>query len=143
MQTWASADALKPVALKWLEGQAAEVKRLVASNCEGETWVPPQEPPFVANSATEVVRIFEASVNTLFELAVPLHGSVVRSELELLGQSVRQYAACVTAGCDRAEMLIRPPPPLTRYKKSLTVKAQAGKDVARCDPRWLHSKPVA
>jgi hypothetical protein len=132
MQPWASAATLKPVVMKWLEAQSDEVMRLVASNCDSETWVPPQEPPFLANSAAEVVRIFEVSLNTLFDLGVPLHGSAVRSELELLGQSVRRYATCVTAGCDHAEALIRPPPPLTRYKKSLTVKAQAGKDVARC-----------
>jgi hypothetical protein len=134
VQTWADAAQLKPVALAWLSKQADEVARLMAGVCSRERWEqrPASGETYISSSASEVVRVFNASLTTLTDMGVPLHGSVLRSELELLGGPVRQYAACVTDGCVDPEALVRPPLPLTRYKKELAVKAEAGKDVIRC-----------
>lgn len=132
-QAWADEEQLKPVLIEWLEEHRKEVLRLASAVCEGERW---RESPagglFVADSAAELQRILAAAINSLLELDVPLHGAVVRLELDVLGEIAALYAQHVRDGCEDPRQLVRPPPPLTRYKKSLSVKAQAGKDVLRC-----------
>lgn len=43
-----------------------------------------------------------------------------------------RYARAAAAGCNSPSALVRPPPPLTRYKKELAIKAQAGKGMHKC-----------
>lgn len=138
-QAWADAEQLKPALIAWLEEHRKEVMRLAAAVCEKEQWRErPSSGPYVASSATELQRVLAAALNSLLDLDVPLHGAVMRLELDVLGEMVALYASYVRSGCEDPRQLVRPPPPLTRYKKSLSVKAQAGKDVTRCSRKALH-----
>ena len=91
MQRWGDADQLRPVAEAWLRKQAAEVSRLVDGVCVRETWDDsvPADSAQCSGSASEVIRIFNASLATVSELDIPLHGSVMRAELDLIGSGVR------------------------------------------------------
>jgi hypothetical protein len=62
VQTWADAAQLKPVALAWLSMPDEEVSRLMTGVCSRERWEErPTSSAFIAASASEVVRIFNAS----------------------------------------------------------------------------------
>ena len=139
VQEWADANDLKAPTLAWLDGHNSEVARLVTALCQAEQWTErPSDAHFVASSAPEMVRIVTAAMESLTGLDVPVHGAVMRSEVQLLGRVIGQYARCVAAGCDEPALLIRPPPPLTRYKQKLAEKAMEGKDVSKCASHHTH-----
>jgi hypothetical protein len=119
--------------MAWLEQHRKEVLRLATAVCEKETWQEtPPDGEYIATSATEILRVPQSALDSLLQLDIPIHNTVMRSELEVIAQIVALYAQCVCQGCTEPRRLVRPPPPLTRYKNSLAVKAQAGKDVLRC-----------
>lgn len=133
MQDWADANDLKEVTLLWLMRRNAEVTRLCGALCRAEEWTErPSDAHFVASSGPELARLSTTALESLADLDIPLHGAVVRSELQNVGRMVREYAKCASAGCEDPAALVRPAPPLTRYKQSLSEKAMAGKDVAKC-----------
>jgi hypothetical protein len=114
------------------------VLRLATAVCEKEQWKEtPLYGPLIASSATEIQRVLHTALASLLHLDIPIHGAVMRSELEVIAEVVQLYAQRVSQGCEEPRRLVRPPPPLTRYKNSLSVKAQAGKDVLRCCSRLL------
>jgi hypothetical protein len=126
-------EQLKPALMAWLEQHRKEVLRLATAVCEKETWQEtPPDGQFIATSATEILRVPHSALDSLLQLDIPIHGTVMRSELEVIAQVVALYGQCVCHGCENPRRLVRPQPPLTRYKNSLAVKAQAGKDVLRC-----------
>lgn len=98
LQAWADAEHLKPSALAWLAQQDSEVTRLIDETAQRERWQErPSEPPYIASSAAEAVRILSASLNAVLDLGVPLHGAVVRTELEMLGQHASRCAGGAAA----------------------------------------------
>jgi hypothetical protein len=127
MQTWAAADDLRTALMAWLTRQSTSVKGISMRLCKQESWQQPiSGAQHIAPSVLELERLFDATAQSLTGMAVPIPAPVVRSLMELLNGLALEYAHWVRLGCSSPELLIRPPPPLTRFKKSLADKAAAG-----------------
>lgn len=139
-QTWAAAEDLKVYFMAWVLRQSTSTKSFAARLGQHETWQQPvATAQHIAPSVLEIERLVDAFASSLIEMSLPTSGVVVRALLEAVSGLAADYARCLSDGCQSPERLIRPPPPLTRYKQSLAEKAAAGltaknKCAASCDP---------
>eukprot|EP00892_Ulva_mutabilis_P006679 jgi/Ulvmu1/4383/UM002_0108.1 len=124
---WASAEALQPLQFSWLEGRNSEIQEFAARMLNKETWKQPiSGTQHFPETPIELQRLCAAAVSAILEMDVPTSGTVIRTQLEVLCGLVTSFCAAVMRGCEDPSKLIRPSPPLTRYKEKLFQKVLIG-----------------
>lgn len=127
LQLWASAEALRPVQFAWLKGRNAEIQDITARLLQKEAWKQPtSSTQHFPETPIELGRLCAAAVNAIIEMDVPTSGTVIRTQLEVVCGLALQFCDKVLHGCEDPSKLIRPSPPLTRFKDKLFQKILAG-----------------
>jgi hypothetical protein len=127
MQRWAGPEQLQPHLFHCLSLRNGEIRQFAKRIFANESWtVATSQKQHVTQSALELQRLFSAAIDTILDMNLPAKGPVVRSQLELVDAIAVEFARSVRQGCGNHEKLIRPPPPLTRYKESLAEKERLG-----------------
>jgi hypothetical protein len=127
LQRWAGPEQLGVLLKPWLKDRNAEIQRMIARLLQKEEWTEPASSlKHIPGTPMELQRVCAAAINTVLEMNLPTAGIVMRSQLELVSSLVHSFIAAVSRGCDNPAMLIRPAPPLTRFKEKLARKAEAG-----------------
>lgn len=112
-----------------------EIKGMVQRLMSREQWTTPASPTqHIPETPMELQRVCAAAINSVLEMNIPTSGAVVRTQLELVSSIIHLFVRSVTRGCDAPGKLIRPAPPLTRYKEDLLKRAQKGEQVDGCAP---------
>jgi hypothetical protein len=114
-----------------------DIKDMVQRLMSREQWTAPATPTqHIPDTPVELQRVCAAAINSILEMNIPTSGAVIRTQLDLLNSVIHLFVRAVARGCDAPAKLIRPAPPLTRYKEDLLKKAEKGEHVRDgCDPQ--------
>lgn len=137
LQLWASAEALQPVQFAWLEGRNAEIHEITTRLLKNEAWKQPtSSTQHFPETPIELGRLCAAAVSAIIEMDVPTSGTIIRTQLEVVCGLALQFCQSVLRGCEDPSKLVRPSPPLTRFKDKLFQKVLMGAAVkSGCAPR--------
>lgn len=114
----------------WMHEKNKEIKGMVQRLMSREQWTTPATPTqHIPDTPMELQRLCAAAINAILEMNVPTSGAVMRTQLDVVGAVVHLFVKAVTRGCDAPAKLIRPAPPLTRYKEDLLKRAAKGEHV--------------
>ncbi|NJR41599.1 MAG: DUF810 domain-containing protein [Akkermansiaceae bacterium] len=117
----------------WMSEKNKEIKGMIQRLMSSEQWATAASPTqHVPETPMELQRVCAAAINSVLEMNIPTSGAVVRKQLELVSTIITLFVRSVTSGCDAPAKLIRPAPPLTRYKEDLLKRAEKGERVDGC-----------
>lgn len=144
LQRWAGAEELRLLLDPWMQEKNTEIKGMIQRLMSREQWTTAASPTqHIPETPMELQRVCAAAINSILEMNIPTSGAVVRTQLELVSSIIHVFAKSVTRGCDAPGKLIRPAPPLTRYKEDLLKRAEKGEHVDGCVPWLLNQVPQA
>lgn len=127
LQRWASAEALQPLQFAWLEGRNAEIKEIALRLLAKEAWKQSMSSTqHFPEAPVELQRLCAAAVSAILEMNVPTSGTIIRTQLEVASGLVRLFCHSALRGCEDPSKLVRPSPPLTRFKDKLFQKVLTG-----------------
>ena len=120
LQRWAGAEELRLLLDPWMNEKNKEIKGMIQRLMSREQWTTSASPSqHIPETPMELQRVCAAAINSVLEMNIPTSGAVVRTQLELVSAIIHLFVKSVTRGCDAPGKLIRPAPPLTRYKEDL------------------------
>lgn len=142
LQLWANSEALQHLQFEWLEARNSEIHGITARLLRNETWKhATSSMQHFPETPVELGRLCTASMNAVLEMDVPTSGTIIRTQLEVVCALVRRFYDAVTRGCEDPSKLIRPSPPLTRFKNKLLQKVRAGAVKTGCAAVLMHCVP--
>ncbi|KAK9829741.1 hypothetical protein WJX72_007612 [[Myrmecia] bisecta] len=136
---WGTMQLLSPLLYKWVSGQLALLTAWSDRIFETEDWKAVTQPRGCARSAVEVISIAREAIEGLFGMKLPLQVDLVRALTEGIDGVLSRYATLIVEKVGSTDVLIPPPPTLTRYKRELALKAEM--EASGDSPRSVRHKP--
>ncbi|KAH7278739.1 hypothetical protein KP509_38G054500 [Ceratopteris richardii] len=121
--------------MHWVSMQVTRVSEWVDRTLQQEKWEPLSNQQQHGVSIIEVFRIIEEATEQFFSLKLPIHFPVMKSLATGLGNALQIYSSRVVNQLGVKEVLIPPPPGLTRYGKEVfNIKKFTKKGISYINP---------
>ncbi|KAL1552404.1 protein unc-13 [Salvia divinorum] len=98
----------------WIKTRLDRLKEWVDRNLQQEDWNPRANQEGFAPSAVEVLRIVDETLETFFELPIPIHPAILPDLVAGLDKCLQYYATKAKSGCGSRNVYIPTMPALTR-----------------------------
>jgi len=123
---WGTMERLSPLLYNWAQGQTATLSSWVDRILKQEDWSrASNQRAGTSRSVTETVKMCHETLETLFDMKLSIPPGVVRCLVEGVDASLQRYCDFIKKDVGSADVMVPPPPPLTRYKKEVVAEVQA------------------
>jgi hypothetical protein len=123
---WGTMERLSPLLYNWAQGQTATLSSWVDRILKQEDWSrASNQRAGTSRSVTETVKMCHETLETLFDMKLSIPPGVVRCLVEGVDAALQRYCDFIEKDVGSADVMVPPPPPLTRYKKDVVAEVQA------------------
>ncbi|CAN4076668.1 unnamed protein product [Withania somnifera] len=98
----------------WIKMRIDRLKEWVDSNLQQEVWNPQANEGGFATSAVEVLRIIDETLDTFFQLPIPMHPALLPDLMNGLDRCLQYYVSKAKSGCGSRNTYVPTMPALTR-----------------------------
>jgi len=125
---WPLAEPLKVVTVEWASLQVDRLNTWVTRQLQQEKWVAINGQDGCAQSAVEVLKLVEESLDSLYSLGLPLHfeGGLGALDIMMNGidSAMENFAQAILSKIGSTARVVPPIPPVTRFKKEVAAKQE-------------------
>ncbi|GKV03438.1 hypothetical protein SLEP1_g15735 [Rubroshorea leprosula] len=98
----------------WMKSKLDRLKEWVDRNLQQEVWNPQANQEGYAPSAVEMLRIIDETLDSFFQLPIPMHPALLPDLMSGLDKCLQYYATKAKSGCGSRNTYIPTMPALTR-----------------------------
>ncbi|KAK6912746.1 hypothetical protein RJ641_022347 [Dillenia turbinata] len=114
MPPYEAEGAIANLVKAWIKTRVDRLKEWVDRNLQQEVWNPQANKDGFAPSAVEILRIIDETLDSFFQLPIPMHPAILPDLIVGLDRCLQYYATKAKSGCGTRNTFVPTMPSLTR-----------------------------